>query len=389
MLNKFIRTSTLALFMMLTTFTLAFPVHYAYATATPLPPPFSKFFYPSSSQFSGQPLAGGQVFTYTAGTTTPLASYTDSTALVQNPNPVILDSNGEANIWIAGAYKIVVEDPNGNVLKTTDNVQDLFTYDFIQSTSTTSLAIQNNATITLTTQAGKYYSPGLYLMIVNTAAPTTNWMHCQVTSYIGTQLMCATDSIGGTGTYASWTISLSGPIGPTGPTGPAGSGAGNMISSINLAQTVGGVSNTATALANLGIGSAGVLNAGTGANQVVQLTAAAKLPAVDGSLLTNLPVQQTPVKAWANFYWNGSAIVINGSLNIASITRSSTGHYIINLTSAVADTGFGINANASGSANIVAVEDSGVSRSASSFGLAVSTPGVFNDSASISVTVLH
>lgn len=38
----------------------------------------------------------------------------------------------------------------------------------------------------------------------------------------------------------------------------------------------------------LGLGTAAVLDVGTGASQVVQLTAAAKLPAVDGSLLTNL-----------------------------------------------------------------------------------------------------
>lgn len=293
MVNKFIRASMLALFLLLTTYTVNMPVQQAYATATPLPPPFSKFFYPSSSQFAGQPLAGGQVLTYAAGTTTPLASYTDSTALVQNSNPVILNSNGEANIWIAGAYKIVVEDAAGNVLSTTDNVQDLFTYDFIQSTSTTSLAVQNGSSLTLTTQAGKYYSPGLFVMIVDTAAPTTNWMHCPITSYIGTQLICTPDASLGSGTYATWTISLSGPIGPTGPTGPTGSGAGDMTGATNLAQGMGGVANTATARANLGLGSAAILNIGTGASQVVQLNGSAQLPAVDGSQLINLPNQIT------------------------------------------------------------------------------------------------
>lgn len=43
-------------------------------------------------------------------------------------------------------------------------------------------------------------------------------------------------------------------------------------------------------IASLGIGTAGLLNVGTGANQVVQLDGTAKLPAVDGSQLTNLPV---------------------------------------------------------------------------------------------------
>ena len=43
-----------------------------------------------------------------------------------------------------------------------------------------------------------------------------------------------------------------------------------------------------TARSNLGLGTAATLDTGTTANKVVQLTAEAKLPAVDGSLLTNL-----------------------------------------------------------------------------------------------------
>jgi len=41
------------------------------------------------------------------------------------------------------------------------------------------------------------------------------------------------------------------------------------------------------------LGTAAALDVGTGASQIVQLTAAAKLPAVDGSLLTNLPSGST------------------------------------------------------------------------------------------------
>ena len=49
-----------------------------------------------------------------------------------------------------------------------------------------------------------------------------------------------------------------------------------------------GATTAAAAQQNLGLGSAALLTAGTAVNNVVQLGASAKLPAVDGSLLTNL-----------------------------------------------------------------------------------------------------
>lgn len=322
------------------------PAHQAYATATVLPQPMARFF-----TAAGAPLAGGKVYTYTAGTTTPLASYTDSTALVQNTNPVILDSTGSASIWISGAYKVVLKDSTDVTQWTQDNVQDLFTYNQIQSTSTTSLSIANSASKTFTTQAGKYFSPGIYVLAVETSAPTTNWMHGQITSYSGTQLVITTDAIAGTGSYADWTISLSGPIGPAGPTGPTGSGAGDMTGATNLAQGVGGVASTVTARANLGLGSAATKDVGTSANQVVQLNASAKLPAVDGSLLTNLPVQTgtNPVKAWVRF--NFATATIIGSSNVSSITKNSTGDMTINFTTPIASANYAVSGATDTSSN--------------------------------------
>jgi hypothetical protein len=71
---------------------------------------------------AGDPLAGGCLFTYSAGTLTPLATYTDSTGLVTNTNPVILDaagrgtspSGGSADVWLsANNYKIVAYSAGG------------------------------------------------------------------------------------------------------------------------------------------------------------------------------------------------------------------------------------------------------------------------------------
>jgi len=71
---------------------------------------------------NGEPLAGGKVYTYAAGTTTPQASYTEVTGTVAASNPVILDSAGRAAIWLQGSYKLVVKDANNVVQWTVDNV---------------------------------------------------------------------------------------------------------------------------------------------------------------------------------------------------------------------------------------------------------------------------
>jgi hypothetical protein len=58
------------------------------------------------------PASGYKVYTYAAGTTTPLVTYSDVTGATPNANPVILDSNGEADIHFGAAlYKIDVRDP--------------------------------------------------------------------------------------------------------------------------------------------------------------------------------------------------------------------------------------------------------------------------------------
>lgn len=72
----------------------------------------------------GSPLVGGKLYTYAAGTTTPLATYVDHTGTTQNTNPVILDSNGEADVWLSNTlnYKFVLKDADDVLMYTTDYV---------------------------------------------------------------------------------------------------------------------------------------------------------------------------------------------------------------------------------------------------------------------------
>lgn len=78
---------------------------------------------------NGNPNAGGLLYTYAAGTSTPQATYTDSTGGTPNANPIVLDSSGRVTtqIWLTqgSAYKFVLQDSLGNPIKTDDQIQGI------------------------------------------------------------------------------------------------------------------------------------------------------------------------------------------------------------------------------------------------------------------------
>lgn len=81
--------------------------------------------FPVAQQFfdnNGDPLAGGKVYFYEAGTTTPKDTYTTQAGDVANTNPVILDSAGRASIWGTGSYKEVIKTSADVTISTRDNV---------------------------------------------------------------------------------------------------------------------------------------------------------------------------------------------------------------------------------------------------------------------------
>jgi hypothetical protein len=63
----------------------------------------------------GQPLAGGKLYTYAAGTTTPASTYQDQALTIQNENPIPLDSTGSCIIWLdpAKSYKFALKSKTG------------------------------------------------------------------------------------------------------------------------------------------------------------------------------------------------------------------------------------------------------------------------------------
>jgi len=77
---------------------------------------------------SGNPLSGGKLYTYAAGTTTPQTTYTTNVGTVARTNPIILDSAGRVGdggeILLDGAlqYKFILKTALDVLIATWDNV---------------------------------------------------------------------------------------------------------------------------------------------------------------------------------------------------------------------------------------------------------------------------
>lgn len=80
---------------------------------------------------SGNVLTGGKIFSYEAGTTTPLPTYTASTGLTAHPNPIILNAAGRVpsgEIWLdySERYKFVLTTSTDVLIATYDNIGGSF-----------------------------------------------------------------------------------------------------------------------------------------------------------------------------------------------------------------------------------------------------------------------
>ena len=72
---------------------------------------------------SGNPLSGGKLYSYLAGTSTPAATYSDSTLATPNANPTILDAGGRASVYLsATSYKFILTSSSDVTIYTQDNV---------------------------------------------------------------------------------------------------------------------------------------------------------------------------------------------------------------------------------------------------------------------------
>ena len=75
---------------------------------------------------NGAPLNAGKIYTYQAGSSTPLATYTDVNGLVPNANPIILGTDGRPpnEVWLSEGYfyKFILKDSSDVTIQTYDNL---------------------------------------------------------------------------------------------------------------------------------------------------------------------------------------------------------------------------------------------------------------------------
>ena len=75
---------------------------------------------------TGLPLNGGLLYTYQAGSSTPLTTYSDNGGVYANTNPLVLGTDGrpQTEIWLTYGfnYKFVLADSSNNVIQTYDNI---------------------------------------------------------------------------------------------------------------------------------------------------------------------------------------------------------------------------------------------------------------------------
>lgn len=74
----------------------------------------------------GYPLISGKIYTYQAGSSTPLDTYTDVNGTIANSNPILLGADGRVpdEIWLTYgySYKFVIKDANDVTIQTLDNL---------------------------------------------------------------------------------------------------------------------------------------------------------------------------------------------------------------------------------------------------------------------------
>jgi hypothetical protein len=138
------------------------------------------YFAGAGAQFfdaNGAPLTGGLLYTYLAGTTTPVTTYTSPSGAVNNTNPIVLDAAGRTpnEIWVNGGvfYKFVLKSSTFVTIGTYDNIPAVG--DITTATTLITVSGTNSLIASATPTLGGYAAGQMFSFIAqnnNTTAVT-------------------------------------------------------------------------------------------------------------------------------------------------------------------------------------------------------------------------
>lgn len=275
--------------------------------ATVIPQLFSRTF-----DGNGIIASGARAFWYSAGTSTPVTVYTDSALSVAHANPVVADSTGVfAAVYApAGTYKVVIKQ------SVADGGATLYEVDNFEVTETDlSIAFPTAVKTANFTVA---------------AADRAKVFLCDASGAPGTNIICTADSATlGDGfpfsvinSAATGTITIQGTGGQTINGSASRTLSGQHVGLGLTSKGAGGWQITA----NSALGSAATKNTGTSAGDVIEVQSGGKLPALDASALTALPI----VQGYSNLKASNNSLNVNAKFDVTAdeiILRTTANAY--------------------------------------------------------------
>ena len=231
---------------------------------------------------AGVPLSGGKVYTYIAGTTTPQATFTDYTGATPNTNPIILNSRGEANIWLGGAlYKFKLTDAND---------VEIWTVDYISApTSAVSPVLSGNVIIDSDTPGPALKitqtGTGPVMRVQDSADPDTTPFIIDNAGNVGIGTATPTAQLEATGAAKIGSLTLtSAPL-------PVASGGTNATTAANARTNLGAAASGAITASGLTMDTARLLGRTTASSGAVEeISVGSGLSLAGGSLTANVNI---------------------------------------------------------------------------------------------------
>lgn len=205
---------------------------------------------PAFEQFvdgNGNPVSGGKLYTYTAGTSSPKTTYQESNGSTPNTNPIVLDSSGYCpyGVWgTTGAYKLILTSAADVTLRTRDNVSGINDVVPVGWTLLSSQTASNSSSIDFTQFSTNY---NVYKVEASAIVPVTD--NVSILMRTSSNAGSSYDSAGADYHYADLFASSGATTTNSGSTGASAititSSAGNSTGeNVSFTMTINGISTT-------------------------------------------------------------------------------------------------------------------------------------------------